>query len=230
MAIQIFSTQNVSAGGQKILVQGGAGVGKTPLAATLSPYSPIIFAAETGLLSLSQYNLPYIPIRNEKELSEAWAWLNSSSEAKQFGSLVVDSMSELVDVEVDIAKNKSNASKDQRANYWDVMEDMLSWGRKFQNLQGKHVYVIAKEFYEKDEASGIMKWFPLIGPKSLGPKFSFIFDCVFRMKRDIVQGGGTNSYLQCQPTIDCSCRVRDPRNLIQLYEAADLGAIIQKLQ
>lgn len=227
MAIQIYSTSGVAAKGQKILTQGLPGVGKTPLIATLQPWSPIIASAEEGLLSLSQYNLPYIQVRSEKDLKEFYDWRKGSNESKQFGATALDSISELTDVMVRDQKENPKASKDQRANYWAVMEDMLDWSRKFRDLDG-HVYITAKEIF--DGESG--KWTPLVGPKSFGPQFAFLFDCVFRMKRDVnsQNPAQSNTFLQCQPTTDAQCRTRDPRGLIQLYEPADLGAIINKLQ
>jgi len=232
VAIQIFSTSSVAAKGQKILVQGGPGSGKTPLIATLAQWSPITFASEEGLLSLSKHNLPYISVKSEAELIEAYNWLNSSNEAKQFGAVCWDSVSETADIMVDHKKNAKGASKDHRANYWDVMEDLLNWGRKFSNLNGRHVYVIAKEFSEKDELTGVIKYFPHVGAKSLGPQFAYLFDCLFRLRRDdqFHPGQPPIAYLQCDRTKDCDCRVRDPRGLVQLWEAADLGAIINKLQ
>ena len=62
MAINIQSTNTITANGLKVLVYGQAGAGKTTLIKTLP--KPLILSAEGGLLSLRKENLPFIEIKN----------------------------------------------------------------------------------------------------------------------------------------------------------------------
>jgi hypothetical protein len=224
--IQIQSTANVAANGQKFLVYGGAGVGKTPLCATLQPWSPIILSAESGLLSLRQYNLPFVEINSVPMLTEAYNWFATSQEAKQFGACCLDSISEMG--EVILAKEKA-ATKDPRKAYGEMMEQIVVLAKKFRDLPGRHIYISCKEEYVSDEASGTSHYTPMMPGKKLGPQLPYFFDYVFRMKRwvDPVSKQDCRA-LQCKPTFDAVAR--DRSGVLQEFESADLGAIINKLQ
>ena len=224
--IQIYSTAHAAANGQKFLVYGGAGVGKTPLIATLAEYSPIIGSAEAGLLSLAQYNFPYVIIDTVAQLREFYQWVAGSHEARQFGCPCLDSVSEIG--EVILAKEKK-ATKDPRRAYGEMMDQVVAIVRDFRDLPGRHVYITAKEEFVKEEQTGMLKYQPMMPGSKLGPQLPYFFDYVFRMKRWIDPATKQDfRVLQCKPSLDAIARDRGGR--LQEYESADLGAIIKKIQ
>ena len=107
MTLQFTTVEQSSqVNGVKVLVYGGAGVGKTVLAATLP--APVLISAESGLLSLRKqylerlfgvnnaaicYNLPVITVTNVQDLVDAYEWCSKSAEARQFASIGLDRIS-----------------------------------------------------------------------------------------------------------------------------------------
>lgn len=224
--IQLQSTANVAANGQKFLVYGNAGTGKTPLCASLAPWSPVILSAESGLLSLRQYNLPFVSIESVFMLTEAYNWFATSQEAKQFGACCLDSISEMG--EVILAKEKAS-TKDPRKAYGEMMEQIVVLAKKFRDLPGRHIYISCKEEFVQDEATGAGHYGPMMPGKKLGPQLPYFFDYVFRMKRWVDPATRQDCRaLQCKPSFDAVAR--DRSGVLQEMEPADLGAIINKLQ
>src|SRR6056300_1547395 len=110
--MQIKTTKGLHTNGVKLLVYGQAGAGKTSLIRTLP--SPVVLSAEGGLLSLSGSDIPYIEVTDMATLNEAYIWVTQSDEAKQYGSVALDSISEIAEVVLSSEKKKS---KDPRQAY-----------------------------------------------------------------------------------------------------------------
>jgi len=95
--MELYSTKNVGIdSGANILLYGQAGIGKTTSLRTLP--NPIILSAEAGMLSLKDHDVTFAKIMTLKDVREAFAWLRSSDEAKQYQSICIDSLSELCDI------------------------------------------------------------------------------------------------------------------------------------
>ena len=62
------------------MVYGGAGVGKTVLCSTAP--NPVIISAEAGLLSLRDFDIPYVSVTKYEDLVDVYKWMASSAEAK----------------------------------------------------------------------------------------------------------------------------------------------------
>jgi septin family protein len=112
MAINLKTTRGLHASGVKLLVYGQAGTGKTTLITTLP--SPVILSAEAGLLSIAHADIPFVAIDSMSTLQDAFSWLTSSDEAKQFESIALDSISEIAEVILTAEKAKA---KDPRQAY-----------------------------------------------------------------------------------------------------------------
>ena len=83
MAVHITTTQQAAQlHGIKCLVYGKSGAGKTKLAATAP--APIILSAESGILSLREFQIPMIQIKTVADLTEVHQWALNSAEGLNF--------------------------------------------------------------------------------------------------------------------------------------------------
>lgn len=227
--MQLRSTQGIGAvNGVKMLVYGKAGRGKTTLCATCP--APIILSAESGLLALSNYNLPYAEIRTVDDLTEAFNWAQSSKEARQFQTICIDSISEIGEVVLANAKAQKVNGKliDPRQAYGLLIDQMSTTIRAFRDLPGFHVYVSAKQEMIKDEQTGITLNGPSMPGTKLGPALPYHFDEVFHL--DIGRDQATQKdyrFLRTQP--DFQNDAKDRSGKLDAIEFPDLGNIIRKI-
>lgn len=212
-----------AANGVKMLVYGKAGRGKTTLCATAP--NPVIFSAESGLLALSAFQLPYVEIRTITDLTDAFNWAQSSNEARQFQTLCLDSLSEIAEV---VLTNAKGQVKDPRQAYGELIDKMQMTIRSFRDLPGYHVYMSAKQEMVKDEATGITLNGPSMPGSKLGQQLPYFFDEVFQL--DIGKDPNTQQsyrFLRTQP--DFSNDAKDRSGRLDPVEAPDLGNIINKI-
>lgn len=225
MAITLHSTAEAATKqGVKMLVYGNAGAGKTTLCATLTPYNPVILSAESGLLSLTGYQLPYTVINTVQDLMDAYNWLASSREAAQFGAVCIDSISEIA--EVVLSNAKANA-KDPRQAYGVLIDEVTKAVRAFRDLPGRHVYVTAKCELQKSDM-GPSKYAPMMPGAKLGAALPYLFDEVFFLGISPPAADGTTfRFLQTVATFDKDCK--DRSNKLEAYEPPDLNHVIHKI-
>lgn len=221
MAINLKSTNTVTTNGLKVLIYGEAGAGKTTLIKTLP--KPLILSAEGGLLSLRRENLPFIEIHTVEELRDAARWLESSEEAKQFESVALDSISEIAEV---VLSTEKMLNKDGRAAYGNMNDTMTKVIRSFRDLPNRHVYFSAKMEKAQDE-TGAMLFSPSMPGKTLTQSLPFFFDEVFALRVGRDDKGEPMRMLMCRP--DGLWTAKDRAGALEIWEPADLGAIITKI-
>lgn len=222
MAINLKSTAQVSVDGVKVLAYGESGSGKTTLIAGMP--APIILSAEGGLLSLQDADIPFIEVSDMETLYEAYNWLAQSEEASKFQSVALDSISEIAEVVLS-AEKKDN--KDGRAAYGEMQEKMTSIIRAFRDLPHKHVYMSAKLEKSRDE-TGRMLYGPSMPGRKLTQGLSFFFDEVLAMRIERDAQGNVQRALQCSGDGLWGCKDRSGK--LEMWEAPDLGAIINKIK
>lgn len=225
MAIKLTTTSEAARlHGVKCLVYGRAGVGKTTLCKTAP--APLIISAEAGLLSLADENIPVIQIDSFEDIMDAYRFVTESSEAQQFGTVCLDSISEIA--EQCLAFERKN-SKDARQAYGELSTKMSEVIREFRDLPGKHVYFAAKGTYNKDENTGITMYSPGMPGQTLTKNLSYFFDLV--MNLDISSTpppeNGVFRYLRTQPTINVEAK--DRSGALDPVEPPDLGHIFNKI-
>lgn len=221
--IHLQSSRELSAlHGIKVLVYGGAGVGKTRLVATAP--APVLISAESGLLSLRQFDIPVWPVQSFADLYAAYNFLTQSTEAKQFATICLDSISEIGEVCLSEAKKRN---KDPRQAYGELIDSMLLLVKGFRDLPNKHVYVSAKMEHYKDEVSGVVKNQPHMPGQQLGPALPYIFDEVFHMGIAKDDKGADYRYLRTQP--DFQYEAKDRSGALDAFEQPDLTHIFSKI-
>jgi len=221
MAIQLKRTKEATAQAVKLLVYGQAGAGKTSLIPTLP--KPVILSAEGGLLSIADTNLPFIEITSMDELREAYKWLASSAESREFESVALDSISEIAEV---VLNTEKKINKDPRAAYGAMQEQMADIIRGFRDLPGKHVYMSAKLEKTQDEMGRVL-YAPSMPGNKTGQSLPYFFDEVLALRVEKDSEGFTRRALLTDG--DGLWLAKDRSGKLEVWEDADLGDIIRKI-
>lgn len=227
MTINITTTdQAVQNNGMKVLVYGRAGMGKTTLASTAP--APIILAAEGGLLSVRQFKLPVIEVKTYAAVMEVAQWAANSREAAQFQTIILDSLSEIL--EVVLATEKAKPGGDPRQAYGRLIDTGIPLIRFFRDLPRFNVVMIAKEFRQPN-AYGAPVATPRAPGQSLGIDIPYMYDLVARAATDAYAAAdGTQQvyhYLQCRP--DPMVEAKDRSGRLDMREPPNLGHIFGKM-
>ena len=221
--MQLRSTFGIGARtGVKMLVYGKSGRGKTTLCATAP--TPVILSAEAGLLSLSQFQLPYVEIKDMAGLQEAYRWALGSAEARQFETICLDSLTEIAEVVLNAAKK---SVKDPRQAYGEMIEKMTDIIRLFRDLPGRNVYMSAKQEYAKNEITGVMINSPMMPGAKLGQQLPYFFDEVFQLDIGSTPEGVSYRFLRTQP--DFMNDAKDRSGRLDPVEEPNLGKVISKI-
>lgn len=221
MAINLRSTSDVHVNGLKLCVFGGAGSGKTTLIGTAP--NPIIISAESGLLSLSGMNIPYIEVNSPNDIAEAYAWATKSKESEQFQTIALDSISECAEL---ILSAEKKANKDARMAYGNMAEQVIDLIKAFRDISGKHVYFSSKIEKTQDETGKIL-WSPSMPGNKLSQQIPYLFDEVFALRVERNEEGVIERALQTAP--DSTYVAKDRSGKLSPWEDADLGLVIRKI-
>lgn len=221
MAVILKSTKGASTHGVKMLVYGQAGAGKTTLVRTLP--NPIILSAEGGLLSLADSDVPFIEIGSMDALREAYSFL-MSPEGQKFDSIALDSISEIAEVCLNAAKK---TSKDGRAAYGEMSEQVTDFIRAFRDIPEKNIYFSAKLEKMNDEMGKIL-YSPSMPGNKTGQALPYHFDLVMALRLERGEDGKPVRALMCES--DGLWQAKDRSGKLDAWEAPDLGEIIKKVK
>lgn len=222
MAIAVKRTKALTAdGGVKALTYGMAGAGKTTSLGTAP--SPIILSAEAGLLSLADADVPYIEVSSMAAIGEAYEWLTSSAEAKQYRTVCLDSLSEIAEV---VLIEERERNKDPRQAYGALADQMASLIRMFRDLPGKHVVMTAKLEKAQDQ-DGRLLWSPSMPGSKTGQSLPYFFDEVFALQVHKDEEGKTQRAFLTEG--DGSWVAKDRSGKLDTWEPADFSAIFNKI-
>lgn len=209
--------------GIKCIVYGGAGVGKTRL--TLTCPRPLYISAEQGGLSLRGSNVPSVAITTLAQLIEIRDWAMNSKESGNYDTLVLDSVSEIAENVLRVAKSNT---KDGRKAHNETFEAVVAnVFNSFRDLPRKHVYGICKERFDEDSISKVKQYKPSMPNGNLIREAPYKFDYVFRyvlmhdpMTQQTWQG------LQCNASADAVAKDRSGQ--LNKWEPPELGMLFAK--
>lgn len=220
MSFQIKSVEEATAQhGVKMLVYGEAKAGKTVLAST-APH-PVIISAEKGLLSLRGTGLPVIEVESIAQLAEVYTWLRGGSHP--FHTVALDSISDIAEVCI---SEELKRTKDGRAAYGELATKMMKIIRDFRDLP-RHVYVIAKQEFDKDGVNGAMMYRPSMPGRELTKQLPYMFDEILQLFVMKDNTGQTHRVLRCSP--DAQNIAGDRSGRLEPFEPAHLGHVIGKI-
>ena len=222
MAINIKQTNDIENHGVKIICHGQAGAGKTRMISTIKDLDrTIIISAEAGLLSLKDFDINYIDVRNKDDVGDAYRWITESQEAKDIKWVCLDSLSEIGEV-VLLAEKESQ--RDARKAYGEMADVMSKMIKSFRNLKGRHVYMTCKT----EPIEGIIKSTPGMPGQKLGNNIPYWFDEVFCLKvaKD-KETGETKRWLICQK--DGDHLAKDRSGALEETEAPNLEYLKNKI-
>lgn len=223
MALKFSNTNDVHMNGIKALVYGISGAGKTTSLASLP--RPIILSAEKGLLSIAGTGIPVIEIESFEDLDDAYKWCIDPANQQYFDSIALDSVTEIAEQVLVHAKSKV---KDARLAYVELADKMIEIIKKFRDIQGKHVIMTAKIDNNKEELTGIVKYFPAMPGTKLTQKLPYLYDEVWFL--GIKTDPATNQswrYIQTGP--DFQVIAKDRSGKLSFMEPVDLGQLINKM-
>jgi AAA domain len=193
--------------GVKVLVYGNAGIGKTMLCATAP--KPLLISAEGGLLSLQRkniervfgvntpgitYDIPVALIRTVEDLMRVYDDVKRPDWSANIQTVCLDSLSEIAET---VLAHAHTQTKDGRAAFGDMAEQVLELCRKFRDLPGKHVYFSTKQGFSTDS--------DLIGPslpgRMLDREIPYLFDELLQLGISQDAQGQAFRYLRTMPDL-----------------------------
>lgn len=225
MTIKIKSTKGYGKGeGIKCLIYSAAGMGKTRLCATAP--DPFIISCESGLLSIADFNLPYIEATSIEKIKEVYEWIKHKNEYK---TVCLDSISEIGETVLNQFK-KTKSSKgtemDARNAYGKMNDVMTEVIRNFRDLKGKNVYFSAKLLRLEDNM-GVTSFVPSMPGKQVLSGMPYFFDLVAPIKIGQLKNGKKYKYLQTEA--DFQYEAKDRSGKLNLIEKPDLTHIFNKI-
>ena len=210
--MKLISTKDSHSNGVSILMYGASGAGKTSLIKTLP--NPFIISSENGLLSLADVDIPAAEIKTELDLKQAYDYAKSSD----YNTICLDSISDIA--ESILAEYKGKFSDGRQA--YGALGDLIGkYLRLFRDLDGKHVYITAKE--GRTENSGVVTVAPSMPGQTLTINIPYLFDEVLRLEAN--KKGDRIIHTRASFTQVC----KDRSNKLDKTEEADLGLLIKKI-
>lgn len=206
----------------KVLVYGKPDMGKTHLISTVK--APIVLSAESGLLTLRRFNIPYITVKNRADVSNAFLWLLNDSQARQFSTVCIDSLTEIA--EIFLAEIKATC-KDGRQQYGMMADQMFQVIRDFRDLNFD-VYMSAQQEFDKDDYTGMMINRAKMPGKQLGASLPYFFDEVFQATKITTPQGQSYRVLKTQS--DPANDAKDRSGNLDPIEEPHLGKIFAKIK
>lgn len=202
--------------GAKSLIYGGAGSGKSPIAATAP--RPLIIICEPGMLSMTKFNFPAIPAFTVADINDRFAWIFGSHETRNFDTICIDSLSQMCEI---ILTDELNKNKDGRKAYGELSRKVMEKLNGLYFLPEKHLYLICKQ---QITVNGVKR--PYFPGQDLPVKVPHLFDFILQLGIQNVPGVGEVSAFRCNQSTDVMARSRTGN--LNDYEKPHFGELITK--
>lgn len=221
MAIKISSTRT-AAEYVKMLCFADSGIGKTTLIGTAP--RPLVINTESGLMPLANKDIDVLTCKSLTDIYEAYDFV-MSPEADEYETICLDSISDIA--EAILSENKAT-SKDGRAAYGKLNDDIADIVRAFRDIDNKHIYMTAKMTRIEDTDTGIAKYKPMLPGRTLIQQIPYWFDIVCCLHVGVdEESSETFRYLQTQPSLSHDSKDRSGK--LDNPEIPDLGLIFNKI-
>ena len=222
MAINLTTTAQAASNGIKVLAHGPAGAGKTTACSTTEAPT-VIISAEAGLLSLRHLDIPVIEVANLSDVQEAYVFVQTSADAKDFEWVCLDSISEIAEK---VLSYEMAQTKDPRKAYGELQAQMMDLLRAFRDLP-RNIYMSCKQIREKDEGTGATLYVPSMPGAKLGQQIPYLFDEVFALRVEKDQEGSVSRWFQTGR--DLQYEAKDRSGALDLFEPVNLEHIAKKI-
>lgn len=212
--------------GLKCVVYGGPGSGKTPVCATTSPRA-LLLLCEAGARTLANSDTPTWPAFNVNAIDEFFAWFFSSAEAKNYDTLVIDSVTQMAEICVEHylgARTKNGNQADGKRAYGQMSRHVMENLNKLYFMPQKHVVLICKQ--GTDEVNGIQQTRPIMPGRDLNVRIPHLVDNIIHCGVHLNCGVADRSTFMCLG--DMTTMARDRSGLLAQYEPANISHIIAK--
>jgi len=223
MTPQLTTTGNLAeSSGVKAIIYGAPGCGKTPLVSTAS--NALYVAIERGQISLKGTSVPAIEAYTLESFYQFFEWFDKSSEARQYDTIFIDSISHLCSLilEEELSKtSKGGAKVNGQAAYGEMASRFLKAMNKLYAVKDKNIIMLAQQ----DEKTDRVK--PFFHGNEINVRIPHLFDGVFHLGMHNVPEVGERYSLQMRETPDTFARCRF--NVAADYEAANLDYLLNKL-
>lgn len=221
--MNIQNTRDLSKRSVNVVVYGFPGTGKTTLVRTLS--NPLLISVEGGTLSLAGEDIAVVEVRSSKEFEEALTYVMENPTA--FGSVALDSFTELAKIVLAEEQEKASGSKNGWEAYGNLNKIMKAYLRALRDLP-LDVYVSALCAKDKDQASGVMYWYPEAPGSQLSNEITALFDEVLFLTNNLNEKGELIRSLQTFN--DGQAIAKDRSGRLEPWEDVDLTAVINKIK
>lgn len=220
--------------GVKSIIFGGPGSGKTPL--VNSAPSPVLLVTEPGMLSMRNSPIKHCKVAETyAEITDFMVWFFKSSEAKQFHTLAIDSISNVAEIILieELAKVKHGMKA-----YGLMSEKVMQICNSLFYMPEKHIVLIAKQgliengkqtIIQGGEVTyePILQKRPFFPGKDLNVKIPHLFDNVMHLGEVTIPGQPKPvKALRTKEITEIFARERS--GLLADLEPPDLSAIFQK--
>jgi len=168
--------------GVKALAYGPPGTGKTPIAKTAP--RPVMCVCEPGMLSMRDAtNVPAWEAYTPERINEFFTWLLQSTEARNFDTVVLDSVSQMA--EIFLAQELARW-KDGRKAYGEMSRHSMDLINALYYLPNKHTYLIAKQGIVEEAGSNLRR--PYFPGQDLNVKVPHLFDEILYIAEATIPG------------------------------------------
>ncbi len=228
MAITFSTTKDAKKQGINVLVYGRPGVGKTVLCATTP--RPIIISAESGLLSIADFDppIPVLAIENMADLQDAYEFVTKKKNLKKYDTICIDSITDVAEA---LLADLKRHEKDPRQAYGKLADQLGDLIRNFRDIKGKHVYMTAKSKKSTSDGDSEELFTPSMPGNVLTNSIAFWFDEVLALRMsqdDDDDDSGGKRYLQTQP--DYKWDAKDRSGKLDPIEKPHLAESLKKSQ
>lgn len=221
-------------GGVKFMIYGKRGVGKTPIIGTLKGKT-LIIASESGLATLRTMSIDYIEMTTIAQMKDVTAFLRDPKNIAKYDNIAWDGVSFCSQTILSELKRVKSYNHDMKY-YGDLATVMMPFIELIANDIKKNVVVTAwqTDVYAPNTEI-ITGQEPSTAGKAIGNYLMHFFDVTMHLALHTVactqaDGSVINQvlpYLQTKPANGIFAR--DRLNRLDLFEQADLSAIIYKL-